>query len=137
MISKTEEKILVDICKKLSIKLFIIFGSRAKGTNFKDSDWDFAIFTQKDKIGQTQKTKLFEELEKITKFNKIDIIHLNHTQDPLLWYEIFTKGICLYEKDKGLFDNMQTNSIFNFIDYKPLYLIEEQIVNKRLEEIIT
>lgn len=61
------------------------------------------------------------------------MIIIDSNLDPLLGKNIFEKGVCLYEKEEGLFDDLQVNALFNYIDFSPLYKIEEELVEKRLD----
>lgn len=130
--NKTEVRILENIGKKNNLKLLILFGSRARKDHNKDSDYDIAIL---DKYYDEQKSlNIINEIENLFNSN-IDLINLNKTKDPLVRNIIAREGICIFESEKGLFDEFQIDSIFDYIDYKPLYKIEEQIMLEELNNI--
>lgn len=134
MIDDNSKKILMSVAKKHKLKLLILFGSRAKGQNRKNSDWDFAILGNK-KLSLNKKLKIYQDLDCITKFENVDLIDLNVVDEHILRQNIFKKGICIYENEKGLYDEEFVNTIYNYIDYSPLYKIEEEIVQKKLENL--
>lgn len=121
--------------KKFNLDLFILFGSRAKSTNQKDSDWDFAIlpgknFEKKDYI------TLREELYDLTNSEKVDLIDIEEQDNPILRFEIFESGICLFEKKENLFEENKTNSWFNYLYFKPEIDLRNQQIKKSLKEMI-
>lgn len=130
-----EDKVkLVNIAKKHKLKLLILFGSRARNQNREDSDWDLAVLANKT-LSSNQKMDLYSDIEDVAKFNKIDLIDLSMTQDPLLKKNIFQNSKCIYENKIGLFDKMMINAIYEHIDYMPLYEIEKNIVKEKLESL--
>lgn len=131
MLNKNQKKIINSIVKEYNLDLVLLFGSRARKQEREDSDWDLAIYSKKE----INTDKYFEIISKIEGncFKKIDLIIINEDIDPLLSKNIFEKPIVLFEKNKEIFNELQINSIYNFIDYSPLYKIEEEIVKKRLE----
>ena len=90
-----------------------------------------AIYSNKG-ISNDDYLNIISKIEGIY-FKKVDLVIIDENIDPLLSKNIFENGKVLFEKEKGLFDNLYVNSIYNFIDYMPLYKIEEEINQKRLE----
>lgn len=131
MLNKNQKEIINSIVKEYNLDLVLLFGSRARKQEREDSDWDLAIYSKKE----INTDKYFEIISKIEGncFKKIDLIIINEDIDPLLSKNIFEKPIILFEKNKEIFNELQINSIYKFIDYSPLYKIEEEIVKKRLE----
>lgn len=131
MLNKNQKEIINSIVKEYNLDLVLLFGSRARKQEREDSDWDLAIYSKKE----INTDKYFEIISKIEGncFKKIDLIIINEDIDPLLSKNIFEKPIILFEKNKEIFNELQINSIYNFINYSPLYKIEEEIVKKRLE----
>ena len=123
---------LKEIAKNYDLDLMVLFGSRAKGPIKEDSDYDIAVLF--NKYDNEKFLELLEELEEKL-LNKVDLVSLNLNEDPLLLKNISQGGICISERKKGLFDTFQVNSIFNYIDYSPLYKIEEEIVSDELNSI--
>jgi len=114
-----EIKKLKKVFKKYpQIKLVYLFGSRAKREEGPISDYDFAIWVEsksKRKIFEIQ-SKIFVELSKILKTDKIDIIFLNLEESPELKFNVLKEGILIYEKDlfRVLVEPRILNEYFDF-----------------------
>ena len=119
------------IAQKYNLSLVILFGSQVDRTQREDSDFDIAISSFKKLTSQEFFNIINEFTEKLNK--DVDIIVLNEVEDPLLLNNIARKSKILFEKENGLYDDFVVNSIFNYIDYSPLYKIEEELVNKKLQ----
>lgn len=100
-----DKKIIIKIQELLSkypkIKLVYFFGSRASGKFNDNSDYDFAIyFDKEDEIKMFNvRIKLMMQLATLLKNDKIDIVVLNQSEDPTLNYEIIQTGKLIYDKD--------------------------------------
>jgi uncharacterized protein len=134
MIKPNIKKKLNLLAKKYDLKFLVLFGSRANGTYNNLSDWDFAFFPQKN-FSIEDEMDLFDSILFILKNEKVDIINLKNQQDYLLRKNIAQNSILIYEEEKGIYDDFQVNSIFNYIDYLPIYKVEEDIVNKKLKNL--
>jgi predicted nucleotidyltransferase len=83
------------------IKLAYLFGSHAEGTAGPASDYDFAFYLNEknEKKRFAIRLKLFVELSKIQKTDKIDVLILNDTDNSELKYNIIHDGKLLYSKE--------------------------------------
>lgn len=113
---------LRDISKKYYIKILVLFGSRAIQTNNKNSDYDLAFY--KKNISAEDEYELFNNIMEILKTQNIDLINIQKNTDATLRNNIFQKGICIYEKNKFTFENMQVDALMDYIDFK-------EIINSR------
>ena len=91
-------KIIIDpIAKHYGLEAVYLFGSRAKATATKDSDYDF--FVKKGKLrGMFQLSGLFQDLEKALN-RQVDIVidpEGNSRLDDYIVKSIETDGILLY-----------------------------------------
>jgi len=127
--------ILKKLAKKYDLEVLVLFGSKAKNIGNKFSDFDFAYFSYKNFDFELD-FKLKCELSEIFNTTKIDLINLNKQEDIVLRYEIFNNGICIYEKENGFFDNAQTNSWFNYIYQKDLFVNDNDFLKNSLEELV-
>lgn len=83
------------------IKLVYFFGSRTVNQYGPLSDYDFAFYIDeknKFKLFDYQ-LKLFGDLSRILKTDKIDIVILNLTDAPELKYNIIKDGHLIYEQE--------------------------------------
>jgi predicted nucleotidyltransferase len=97
---KAIKKIQEIIAKYPKIKLVYFFGSRVKGKFNINSDYDFAIYIEKenDRNMANIKMKLMTQLMIVLKNEKVDIVILNQG-DPTLNFEICRTGKLIYEKE--------------------------------------
>jgi predicted nucleotidyltransferase len=80
--------------KEIKPERLILFGSRGKGTESFNSDYDIAIDSELIKI--SEKRKLKEKIDKIIGLYKIDIIFLKEI-DPGFKEIILKTGKIIYE----------------------------------------
>lgn len=104
------------LCLKYNILLFTIFGSRGTNNFTKNSDYDFAFYSN----NIIDKNELQNELELIFKNAPIDLVNLNKDDNPILANEIFTKGIVIYSKSNEILEDLTFKSWADYIDIKPL-----------------
>ncbi|PKM99262.1 MAG: nucleotidyltransferase domain-containing protein [Elusimicrobia bacterium HGW-Elusimicrobia-2] len=64
---------------ELNPKKILLFGSRAKGKNSKNADFDIAVDADAPDIREQR--KLEEKLEEISGLHKIDIVYLGSVED--------------------------------------------------------
>ena len=119
---------LKKIAKKFKLDVFILFGSRATNEYNNKSDWDFA-FVKKD-LTTNQEYELFNEIIKIIKDQNIDLINIHKNHDTTLRKEIFEKGICIYEKNKSNFKEMQISSFLDYLEFKQMIPNRDFALNK-------
>jgi len=84
------------------ISFAYLFGSRARKTHRKDSDWDFACYFKhppKDGPHGKKYHSLYWTLSKELKTDAVDIVILNFAE-PLLSHQILSEGIELFCKEK-------------------------------------
>lgn len=130
-------KIKSEICKfaeKYGIKFIILFGSQAKETLKKESDFDIAIFLN-DRRSIFDDSKLYSELlENFSnvfnvKEDEIDLTDLN-SANILLRYDVTSGGRLLYG-DENNYAQYRAFAFREYIDAKPLFNLEDYLINKR------
>ena len=99
-----------------SLKMLILFGSRARGDVRTNSDWDFAFLCDSE---QQSKSVLFDSeiyaiLADLFRINddQIDAINLVSCS-PLLAHAIAQDGKLLYERDSDLFKVFKQQSLMS------------------------
>lgn len=100
------------------IKLFYIFGSRARREAGVLSDFDFAIYLdENDKIKMRDiQFELSAKIAQILKTDRVDIVVLNLTNNPSLKYNIVKDGQLILEKEpyKIIIEPRILNEYFDF-----------------------
>jgi uncharacterized protein len=91
------------------LKLLILFGSRARGDNYEDSDWDFAMLfdenlRQQYELGGGDRYRSWILLQQLFDLgdDEMDWIDLKGASE-LLAHTIARDGVVLYEHEPGLF----------------------------------
>lgn len=101
-----------------AIKLVYFFGSRAENQGGPLSDYDFAIYLdEKDKNRMFDiKFKLFDQLSRFLKTDRIDIVILNLAENSELKYNIIKEGKLIFEEEpfKVLLEPKILNEYFDF-----------------------
>lgn len=83
---------IIKCCKKHQVKEAVLFGSRAKGTALKRSDFDIAV------LGAPDFDALAEDIEEMPTLYKIDLVNLDICENILLLEDIKKYGRKIYEK---------------------------------------
>ena len=107
--------------------LIIAFGSQQTNFSRADSDFDFAILTEKP-LSLAVRTKISERLSRKFKINedKIDITDLS-TASPLLLYEVSKKGK-LIEGDSFDFIRFKVRAWKIYQDTRKFRILKEKMV---------
>lgn len=113
-----------------SIEFAILFGSFAEGKENEMSDIDIGISSSKD-LSLMELGLLTARLEVVFKRN-VDLVILNdlYRRNPLLAYEIVSRGKVIFCRNEERLVELKTNSILSFMDTAPL----RDAVNRRLKE---
>jgi predicted nucleotidyltransferase len=129
------KKFIDDLVKKFNLKLFILFGSRAKNVHRSDSDWDFAYLPKK-KLSLKKRWEFLNLLSDKFKTENIDLIDISEPKNYLILKNIFFEGKCLYEEKEDYFKDKLLDSWFAYEDFKQYYDIEQKIVKDKLKNMV-
>lgn len=91
-----------NFCKANNIDMLILFGSSAGDKPESSRDIDLAVKLKEG--AHISKLDLIYKLDDFFTGKKIDLVLLTADTPPLLLYEVFMKGVCLFEKRKHLFE---------------------------------
>lgn len=89
--SKIKKKLINTLKKYPEINKAVVFGSRARGMNKKNSDIDLAIYCQ-----NSFPTGLRLDLDETVGIYKIDVINMNSLTNKTLKKMIETEGVEIY-----------------------------------------
>ena len=130
MFKKDTRKIL----KKMNISLIYLFGSSIIGNQRAESDIDIGVvFEKPDRIKNTM--IIFEELylslSQVFPDQDLDIVFLDFA--PLtLQFEVVTTGKVIYRVSREFEYDYKEKIIKEYIDFKPLLDIQDQILLERI-----
>lgn len=118
------------LAKKHHLKLLVLFGSEAQDQTHPESDLDIAFFAEK----KVDEEKLYEDLMALFRRADIDLINLYTHHDHLLRHQILSKGLALFEAEKGLKSRMEGESYIDYMDFKKYYELRSILLDKKLAE---
>jgi predicted nucleotidyltransferase len=131
-LNKELKKKLIDLSKKYKLKLFLLFGSRAKGNYNENSDWDFAFIPSKEFTIENE-INLFNDLMNILNYEKIDLLNINKGKDYNIINNVFQDSILIYEYKNGYYFEKKWSAWITFQDFKKYYDLELELITKRLK----
>jgi len=121
------------IFQKYKVKLAYLFGSQAKGTSAKESDFDIAVLFKKnpsDPLALEEISLLSEELNKFF-LTSVDIVCLNNAP-LLLKYEVVSYGKVIYCDDEFERINYEVSIVEEYIDEAPIRKLYNEALYKRI-----
>ncbi|MDJ1182041.1 type VII toxin-antitoxin system MntA family adenylyltransferase antitoxin [Roseofilum casamattae] len=123
---------LIEIADKLPakipyLKMLVLFGSRARGDNRENSDWDFAVLYDEELRKPILKENPWNWLEGVhilgemfgLNDDNLDLVELNHCS-RLISHYVARDGKAIYEKDIGEFVNFQHNNLMSDRELKQM-----------------
>lgn len=121
---------------KHNIKLVVLFGSRARGEPWPDSDWDLAVLFDPENYKQNQhnvaglRKELLRELCSVLGTSRVDLVILNQAS-PYLRYQVAKSGTPLYEEKKGDFASFASLAVRSYSDSKVFMKAGKRYLEKR------
>jgi predicted nucleotidyltransferase len=137
----TLNRITTTVEKLPNLKLLILFGSRARGEDKPDSDWDLAISydetnrqTGIKEISNDYLTYLsiLSELFEINR-DLIDLIELDRCS-PLMKYQVARDGKLIYEKNTGDFLKFRVRAWKEYADTAKFRKIQKDSIDLWLKQ---
>jgi predicted nucleotidyltransferase len=98
-----------------SIRLAVLFGSRASGTPRESSYYDIGILPRDRELSLSEELRLSSALSALVD-REVDLVRLDR-DDPLLGREIAMNGVCLYEAEMGTFAAYRAAAISRWLDF--------------------
>ena len=112
---------LSTIAEKLGIDLILLFGSRADGSNRKDSDFDIAYRSKKPLDSDSG---VFQAVMDYTGSDNLHILDLRPVQ-PLTLFEVLNNCKVLYAENMADFYNLRCYAMKRYYDeVKPLFQLK-------------
>ncbi|MBP0013784.1 MAG: nucleotidyltransferase domain-containing protein [Roseofilum sp. SID2] len=127
IIQRLTEKSEQVLAKIPYLKILVLFGSRARGDNQENSDWDFAILYDEElrepilKQNAWRWLEAFHILGEIFGLNddNIDIVELNSCSRLIAHY-VARDGKVIYEQTPGEFENFQRHHLMSDAEIKEM-----------------
>jgi len=133
-LSSAEKKKLEGIGKKHDLRLILVYGSYAKGTQNKLSDLDIACLARKS-FGFDETMSLYSDFSSLFGDieRELDVVILNK-KDPLFLYQV-SKGAELLYGDMVDFQEFKAFAFRNYMDSKDLRELEKKLVLKAQKQL--
>lgn len=130
-IDSKQKQALKKTAEKYGLKLIILFGSFANGTNKPDSDFDVAILAKDRSIAKHD----FDLISAITRALERDVdLSIINLADPLLKYEIARNCVLLYGDDDDFID-FKAKAAMQYMDNQPFFVQEFNYIKKQLKNL--
>lgn len=99
------------------LSLLVLFGSRARGDTWRDSDWDFAYLAD----GAVDRLALMAALAEIVANDRVDLVDLRHA-GGLVRFRVARDGRLVYEAEPGAFDRFRFATARFWFDAEPVLM---------------
>lgn len=104
---------IAQLARRFEWRLVVLFGSAAKGSGGRDMD--LAVIPRSTP-GLLEESGWLAALEALFVPRRVDLVILNERLSPLIRFEVFCAGVCLFEAQEGLFDREQDRAFFLYAD---------------------
>jgi len=119
-LEKTKSEKIKETAETLGVDLILLFGSRADGSNRKDSDFDIAYLSKKP-LDSRSESRLFSALAEYAGSDNLQVVSMKGIK-PLFLYEIMRNCKVLFAEDMLKFYQLRAYSFNRFQDeVKPLF----------------
>ncbi len=95
--------------------LLVLFGSRARGDNLPEADWDFGYLAD----GPVDPLALMAALSQVVGSDRLDVVDLGRASG-LLRYRAARDGVAVYEAAPGLVDRFRFEAARFWFDAEPI-----------------
>lgn len=126
MTDNQKKDLIEKIAEKYSLKLILLFGSRAAGNNYVGSDFDIAYLSEKE-LNLEEESHLILALTPIFNSENIDLVNLKNSQ-PLLLYAITQNPQILYQKNPFVFYELRAYAFHLYIETQPLFSLQKELL---------
>lgn len=124
MLDLKERSAFKEIAKKYGLSLIILFGSKARDPISEKSDLDIAVWFDSGNPGEEVEEAILNVFINLLKRERIDLVILK-LANPLLQFEVASKGRVLYEKEEGEFNRFQVFAMKRNDDGKKFYSLNK------------
>lgn len=128
---KIDQKKIEEIVKKYNLELLLLFGSRAKGTAHKFSDYDFG-YVSSHELDYIKKGELGVDLEKLAKSKYVEAVDLKKS-GPFLLKEVVKNNRVLFAKEYA-YEDFFSSAVRSYLGAGRLFELQRnlyaQTINK-------
>jgi predicted nucleotidyltransferase len=108
-----------EVVKRAGVDLLVLFGSRARGEERRDSDWDLAYRVGKDARESFDPDALLADLVGALGSDRIDLVDLSRGS-ALLRFRVAAEGKPVYQAAPDAFREFQLEAVRFWCDVAPV-----------------
>ena len=121
-------KSILDCIEKYpELQLLLLIGSRARGEETAQSDWDFGFIATQG----FDSTPFYTDLVLLLKTDKVDLVDLSRA-NGLLRFRASRDGVLLFEKTRGEYEKFWLQAVHFWCDAGPLIRAEYDAILRSL-----
>ena len=112
--NQLKQKISDSLSQNVSVVAAYVLGSFAQVNAGAESDFDLAVVVDKKQSGIFE--KIYELLKDIQFPKNLDLSVVDHSSSPLFLFQIVSKGVRLYEKNRSDMVRFEAFVLHNYYD---------------------
>lgn len=117
------------LLRALGVRLVVLFGSRARGTQRRDSDVDVGVLMDAASPGLLDRRRV-EIADSLGLTGEVDMVFLDDAE-PLLLFEVATTGRPIYEHEPGTFEAFRLRAVKRYYDTAWIRRVEAEALRRR------
>ena len=110
--SRNRERV-ASVARRFGWRLVVVFGSAVSGGRPRDLDLAVQPQGEPDLFTIGRWTRVLEDTLEL---EPIDLVVLGDSVSPVLRFEVFRNGVCVFEAEPGVFDREQDRAFFLYAD---------------------
>jgi predicted nucleotidyltransferase len=107
-----QQRAIAGLARRHGWRLVVLFGSTAREGTGRDIDLAVLPARVPDLLTQARWLRHLEEILP----GPVDLLLLHQATAPLIRFQVFRDGLCLYEEEPGRFDREQDRAFFLYAD---------------------
>jgi len=117
-------------CRERSIRLMVLFGSRAAGQVRASSDTDVAVLTDAPPATLDERFALEADLEGLlgVEEGRLDLVVINQMESVTLGREIARTGRVLYDRDGEQWPSFVSLALRMYADFEPFRRLRDKVL---------
>lgn len=112
-LGREQRDAITELARRFGWGLVVLFGSAATGGGGRDLDLAVMPSVMPDLL---EEGRWLAALESVLAPRAVDLLLLTTSVSPLIRFEVFRSGVCLFEAQDGLFDREQDRAFFLYAD---------------------
>jgi len=133
---KLQNEKIAEILERRGALVGYLFGSAARGEMGPHSDIDVAVLFDEEKVPQEKqfdaKLDIASEIAESSGVERVDVINLSTTSDPLIKYIAAFSGVLFFEKNKERRLTLERSIVREYENTRSLRRIAETVMKNQI-----